>query len=154
MKETEKAFIAGFLDADGSVYVRLKPNKSYRFDFQVAPYIVFFQKEEKAKVLAYIKNLLKVGYLRTRKDGVVEYTIGDVDGLKKVIKTTILYSVLKKEQLQLIDQILSFKKKIRNGKDFLKLAKMIDQFEILNYSKKRTINSQEVEVALKRKKLL
>ena len=39
----KKAYIAGFLDGDGSIYVRAKPNTSYRFGYQIALYIVFFQ---------------------------------------------------------------------------------------------------------------
>jgi hypothetical protein len=30
-----KAYLAGFLDGDGSIYARLKPNNTYRFGFQV-----------------------------------------------------------------------------------------------------------------------
>jgi len=154
MKETNKAFIAGFLDADGSIYVRLKPNKSYRFGFQIAPYIVFFQKQDKVRILEHIKNLLIVGYLRKRKDGIVEYTIGDVAGIKKVIKTVLPYIVLKKEQAELMLKILSYKKKVKNGKDFLKLTKMVDRFGEINYSTKRSINSQKVKSYLEKEKLL
>ncbi len=154
MKSTEKAFIAGFLDADGSIYIRLKPNEDYRFGYQISPYIVFFQKEKEKRVLEYIKNLLNVGYLRRRKDGIVEYTIGDTEGLKKVIKTVKPYIVLKKKQLELMDEILSLRKKTKNAKDFIKMSKMIDRFATLNYSKKRTITSCKVEKYLKTKGLL
>ena len=39
----QKAYIAGFVDGDGSIYVRLKPNKDYKYGYQVAPYIILFQ---------------------------------------------------------------------------------------------------------------
>lgn len=39
----QKAYLAGFIDGDGSIYVRLKPNSDYRFGFQIAPYVVLFQ---------------------------------------------------------------------------------------------------------------
>jgi len=29
----KKSYIAGFLDGDGSIYARAKPNKSYKYDF-------------------------------------------------------------------------------------------------------------------------
>lgn len=32
----KKAYIAGFLDGDGSIYARAKPNTSYRYGFQIA----------------------------------------------------------------------------------------------------------------------
>ena len=40
------AYLAGFLDGDGSIYVRAKPNLSYKYGFQIAPYIVFFQSKK------------------------------------------------------------------------------------------------------------
>ncbi len=46
MKATEKAYIAGFLDGDGSIHIRLKPNETYRFGFQVAPLLVISEKEK------------------------------------------------------------------------------------------------------------
>ncbi len=40
ISSTQKAYLAGFLDGDGSIYVRIKPNNTYKYGFQVAPYIV------------------------------------------------------------------------------------------------------------------
>ena len=42
LSKEEKAYIAGFLDGDGSIYVRIKPNSSYRYRFQISPAIVFW----------------------------------------------------------------------------------------------------------------
>ena len=41
--QTQLAYLAGFIDGDGSIYVRLKPNDTYRYGFQIAPYIILFQ---------------------------------------------------------------------------------------------------------------
>ena len=40
------AYLAGFLDGDGSIYVRAKKNDSYKYGFQIAPYIIFFQSKK------------------------------------------------------------------------------------------------------------
>ncbi len=45
------AYLAGFLDRDGSIYVRMKPNKGYKFGFQISPYIVFFNLKKQGKNL-------------------------------------------------------------------------------------------------------
>lgn len=154
MTTAEKAYIAGFLDADGSIYVRLKPNEDYRYNFQVAPYIVFYQKKNQVRVLEYIQNLLNIGYLRYRKDGIVEYTIGDVAGLRSLIAIVRDYLVLKRRRLCLLEEILSRKEDINSPEDFLALAKLIDKFEDLNYSQKRTVTSKKVALSLKEKGLL
>ena len=49
ISQTKRAYLAGFLDGDGSIYVQLKPNKTYRFGFQDAPYIVLFQSQKDQK---------------------------------------------------------------------------------------------------------
>ncbi len=47
----QKAYLAGFLDGDGSIYVRLKPNPTYKYGYQVAPYAVLFQSQKMEEIL-------------------------------------------------------------------------------------------------------
>lgn len=141
MKLIQKAYIAGFLDADGSIHVRIKPNSSYRFDFQIAPSIVFYQSKKECRGIEYIQNLLKVGYIRERKDGIVEYIIGSTNDILNVIQETLPYLVLKKDQAILMRKIILQKKSIKNENEFYLLCKEIDRFEELNYSKTRKISS-------------
>lgn len=77
LNDTQKSYIAGFLDGDGSVYVKLKKNDTYRYGYQIAPYITFYQKATYIDFLEKMKKIIGVGYTRSRKDGVAEYTIGD-----------------------------------------------------------------------------
>lgn len=154
MKETEKAYIAGFLDADGSVYVRLKPNITYRYNYQIAPYIVFCQKENQIRVLEKIKNFLKVGYFRYRKDGIVDYIIGDEDSIRKVINVVRDYVILKKKQLKILEKVLDLKKPRMPPKKFLTIVNLIDQFEKLNYSKRRILRKKQIVQELRDKSLL
>src|SRR3989344_81482 len=99
MQETIKSYIAGFLDGDGSIYVRVKKNTSHKYDFQIVPSIVFFQKDTNVMVLNYLHQHLSVGYIRYRNDNMCEYVIGDAKGIQKVIDLIEDYLVLKKPQL-------------------------------------------------------
>ena len=81
LQQTHKAYLAGFLDGDGSIYVRLKPNPTYRYGFQVAPYIVLFQSQKSRKNFERICSLIGSGHLRIRKDGILEYIISKKDSL-------------------------------------------------------------------------
>jgi hypothetical protein len=132
-----KAYIAGFLDGDGSIYVRLKPNTSYRFGFQIAPYIVFFQSRKEKKNFEKICSLIGFGYMRVRKDGILEYTINRVEDIRKLLKDVIPFLVLKKKQAELMLKILDRKEQMKNKSDFVMIVAMIDKFRQLNYSKKR-----------------
>ncbi len=137
ISSTQKAYLAGFLDGDGSIYVRLKPNSSYRYKFQIAPYIVFFQSLKGKQKFLKICSLIKLGYLRKRNDGILEYIIGRKDNIKKFLVMIFPYLILKKEQASLMIKILETKERVENKKDFIQLMKLIDRFRKLNYSKKR-----------------
>ena len=137
LNQVQKSYIAGFLDGDGSVYVQLKPNRTYRYGFQVSPYIVLFQSQKDKINFQKICNLIGLGYLRIRKDGILEYIIGKTDALRKFLQIVKPFVILKKEQVNLMIKILNTKEKIKNKNDFIELAKLIDRFRELNYSKKR-----------------
>ena len=132
-----KAYLAGFMDGDGSIYVRLKPNPTYKYGFQVAPYIVFFQSSKNKENFEKVCSLINIGYIRERKDGIMEFIISKNEDIKKFLKIVKPYSIMKKEQVELMSKILDRKEKIKDRKDFQSLMKLIDRFRDLNYSKKR-----------------
>ncbi len=61
---TERAYLAGFLDGDGSIYVRLKSNSTYKYGFQVSPYIILFQSIKEIKNFKKACALINCGYMR------------------------------------------------------------------------------------------
>ena len=132
-----RAYLAGFLDADGSIYVRLKPNRTYRYGFQVAPYIVFFQSSKAKSRFGNVCSLIGLGNLRERKDGILEYTIGRKEAIEVFLKKVGPHLILKKDQADLMLEILKKKALVKNERDFKSLMKLIQTFEELNYSKKR-----------------
>src|SRR3989344_5864550 len=103
---TQKAYLAGFLDGDGSIYVRLKPNPTYRYGFQVAPYIVLFQSRKGKVNFEKLCSLIGLGYLRDRNDGVLEYIINRKENLRLFLDAVEPYAVLKKKQVVLMKKIL------------------------------------------------
>ena len=137
ISSTHKAYLAGFLDGDGSIYVRLKPNPTYRYGFQVAPYIVLFQSSKSRVQFEKICTLISLGSLRERKDGILEYTIGREESLKCFLKWVKPYVILKRAQVELMQEIFHAKSKVKDKNDFAALMKLIHSFEELNYSKKR-----------------
>lgn len=147
-------YFAGFLDADGSIYVRLKPNKTYRYDFQVSPAVVLFQKASARRGLEKIRSRLGVGYLRERKDGIIEFTIGDRPSIRLVLSKVLPFLILKRRQAKLMLKILDYSQNINSPEDFVRLAQMIDQFGLLNYSKKRLVSAQVVRHHLKTQRIL
>ena len=138
---TISAYLAGFIDGDGSIYVRLKPNPTYRYGFQVAPYIVLFQSNQDRKNFEKICSLIGLGILRERKDGILEYSINKTNDLKLFLESIAPFLVLKKDQAKLMLKILAKKEKVKNLRDFKQLAQLVDGFRELNYSKKRKVRT-------------
>lgn len=155
LSKLDSAYIAGFIDGDGSIYVQLKPNSTYRYKFQIIAYVVLYQSINKGiKFFEEIQKLTNHGYIRVRKDGIAEYIFSKVNDIEFVLKNIHPYLRLKKEQASLMLDILESKKNIQNSKDFLDVAGKIDKFYFMNYSKKRKNDAKYVEKVLRKEKLL
>ncbi len=136
-----RAYLAGFLDGDGSIYVRLKPNTDYRYGFQVAPAVILFQSAQDRVQFEEICSLINLGYIRERNDGILEYTINKMDSIREFLSLVEPFVILKKKQVALMKKILESKKKVESQEDFKALMKLIDTFRDLNYSKKRKVRT-------------
>ena len=136
-KQFLASYLAGFIDGDGSIYVRAKPNKDYKYGFQIAPYIILFQSAKEEEKFKKICKLINGGYLRYRNDGILEYTINKQEEIKELLITIKPYLILKIKQANLMLKILDKKTKIKTKADFIGLMKLVDSFRELNYSKKR-----------------
>ena len=154
LSKEEKAYIAGFLDGDGSIHVRLKPNRTYRYRFQISPAVVFYQSAKEGDHLKWLNKLLGIGYIRKRNDGIVEFIVGDSDSIIALLCNLLPYLRLKKKQAELMLEIIKLRKSVGTAEDFLKIAQKIDLFQNINYSKKRIRNSLEVERTLRKERLL
>ena len=134
---SKRAYIAGFLDGDGSIYVWAKPNSDYRYKFQIAPYVVLFQSAKNREKFKEICDLINLGYIRERKDGILEYIINKIDDIKGFLMLVRPFVILKRKQVEMTLKIIELKNKIKNKDDFNALMELIDSFRELNYSKKR-----------------
>ena len=153
ISEKIKAYLAVFLDGDGCIMYQLVRRRDYRYGFQIRASIVFYQKTQNSQHFRRLKNLLKFGYIRDRKDGMTEYTIVGLDPVSEVLESLKPYVVLKKEHIRLAQRINALLGGKFNLRKFIKASELVDRFQILNYSKKRTNTSKEFKNYLKRHKL-
>jgi hypothetical protein len=133
-------YLAGFLDGDGSIYVRAKPNSSYKYGYQVAPTVAFFQ-SQKNHLFPGLCSRIGFGTMRVRKDNIFEYTISKQEEIKIFLEQVLPHLVLKQEQARLMLRIISIKQNIKSKDDFKILLALIDSFRDLNYSKKRKVRT-------------
>lgn len=148
MDPTTLAYIAGFLDGDGSIFFQIVPRKDYKQKFQIRTSIAFYQKSNNVEILNWLKEQFGVGYIRNRKTGISDYTIVESNEVEKILTLLKPYVKLKKKQVELGLLILGKLKDKKSDKDFLEICKLVDKFKELNYSKKRIITYENVSKSL------
>ncbi len=148
MDSTMLAYIAGFLDGDGSIFFQIVPRKDYKQKFQIRTSIGFYQKTQFVEILEWLKEIFGTGYIRHRKTGISDYTIVESKEVKKILLLLQPYVKLKKKQIDLGLEIINKLEMKKSDKDFLEICKLVDNFKELNYSKKRTITHETVSKSL------
>ena len=148
MDSTTLAYIAGFLDGDGSIFFQIVPRKDYKQKFQIRSSIAFYQDTTQVKILKWLKEIFGVGYIRHRKTGISDYTIVESGKVKKILELLKPYVKLKNKQVELGLEILKKLKGKKSKEEFLEICKLVDKFKELNYSKKRKINYEVVKKSL------
>ena len=128
----------------------------YVFGYQIRASIVFYQKTKHRHFLEWLKEELEEGYIRDRRDGMTEYTIvgpRPVTSLLQILRPHLRLKQLHAETaLRILSQLPRGRE--MNPKVLLELAKEVDHFKELNYSKKRTNTSETVYKFLLDKNLL
>ncbi len=154
MDDTVWAYVAGFLDGDGSIVLQLKPRSDYRYGFQIKATVSFFQRDD--AVLRWLHHHIREGRLRKRNDGLWEYDIEGLLPVRRFLQKVRPYVVAKQVQveqaLQLLDAIMASPKP--SPEQFVQWAQAVESYQALNYSKKRKYTAADVKRFLRSKGLL
>ena len=153
MRETTLAYIAGFLDGDGSVIFQLKPRSDYTYGFQVKVTVAFYQKKSNRSILEWLQDNLRVGAVRDRNDGISEYDVEGFEPVRRLLESLQPYVVLKRKQvevaLDMIGEITS--RPDPSPEEFLIWCGQVEAFQALNYTKKRKHVQSDVRASLESK---
>lgn len=95
---TELAYIAGFLDGDGSLMLQIKKRKDGVIGIRFMPTICFYQDTRHAKSLSWIQEVLGIGYLSVRNDGMSELRINGYKQVRDIL--TLLTPFIRFKKLQ------------------------------------------------------
>ena len=155
MSDEEKAYIAGFLDGDGSIMAQLVYRKDYKLGYQIRVSIVFYQKTKHREFLDWLKDQLSFGYVRDRNDGMSEYTIVGLQEVKEILIFLYPFLRLKKSLAKSVLVIIEKHPPSRKmtAQKLLALSKLVDASSTFNYTKKRTNRYEVVETFLKTRNL-
>ena len=140
------AYIAGFLDGDGSLMLQIKRRKDGKKKWRFMATICFYQDSRHEKSLYWIKNILGIGYISRRNDGMTELRINGFKQVRDILKDTIPFIKFKKEQASALykaSDLLSISSALSN-KNLLELIKFILIIQNNNYVTKRKRTKEEL----------
>lgn len=140
----DKAYIAGFLDGDGSLLTQIVKG-SYKYGFTIRYSIQFVQSKKNHNIMLWLKSRLSVGNIRIRKDNISEYAITGKYAVALIIKVLLPYLKIKKELGYLILKIIEEDCNISSHQEFLNVCILVDSTLNLTYGKLRKINSSIVK---------
>lgn len=96
--KTDLAYIAGFLDGDGSLMLQIKKRKDGKKKFRFMCTICFYQDSRHETGLHWIRERLGIGYLSRRNDGMSEIRINGVTQIKNILSQLLPFIRFKKQQ--------------------------------------------------------
>jgi hypothetical protein len=83
--KTDLAYIAGFLDGDGSIMLQVKLRSDTSRGVRFMATICLYQDVRHAKPLMWMREVLGIGYLSHRNDGMTELRINGFVSVHKVL---------------------------------------------------------------------
>ena len=96
--KVDLAYIAGFLDGDGSLMLQLKKRSDSKLKKRFMPTICFYQDTRHEKTLYWIRSVLDIGYISRRNDGITELRINGYKQVRDILRSLLPYVRFKKLQ--------------------------------------------------------
>ena len=96
------AYIAGFLDGDGSIMLQLHRRKSGKETYRIKAVICFYQDNRYRKEIEWMKKVLGCGYVYTRVDNICELRIEGFQRVFDILLELKPYLRFKKKQANLM----------------------------------------------------
>lgn len=131
------AYIAGFLDGDGSLMLQIKKRKDSKRGIRFMATICFYQDTRHEKTLYWIQKVFSIGYLSRRKDGMTELRINGYEQVRNILIDLLPYIRFKKIQAQALkdacEVLITTKFKMLDIKKLIQLVNLILVIHRENY---------------------
>ncbi len=138
MNKTDAAYIAGFLDGDGSLMLQFKKRKDSK-RLRVMVTICLYQDTRHAQPLEWMKQQLQIGYLSLRNDGITELRINGFDQVRTILLRLKPYIRFKAVQVELLLEAISIlQKKLLIKEDWLCIIDIANQMRSHNYASRKS----------------
>ena len=98
--KTDSAYIAGFLDGDGSLMLQVKARSDTKRGVRFMATICLYQDTRHEKPLYWIRERLGIGYISRRNDGMTELRINGFEQVRYILTTLKPFIRFKTKQAQ------------------------------------------------------
>ena len=150
MRASDASYLAGFLDGDGSIHFQLVRQKEYRFGYYIRASLSFSQHTSARHGLEQLQVLAGGGYLRDRGTGMSDLVVTSRPLLMDLLRAVEPYVIFKREHVRRALWLLpQLEPRRLNVQEFLRVAREVDAFATLNYSKTKRISAVDVEQHLR-----
>jgi len=143
----ELAYIAGFLDGDGSLMLQIKKRTDSQVGLRFMATICFYQDTRHGKTLSWIKEVFGIGYLSKRNDGMTELRINGFRQVENILTSLLPYIRFKKLQAQALQEaceiLIKTKFKLLSKKKLRRLVDLILVIQSENYVTKKKKSRSE-----------
>jgi len=144
----ELAYIAGFLDGDGSLMLQLKKRADSAKGVRFMATICLYQDTRHDTPLSWIRTRLKCGYVSKRNDGMTELRINGFSQVRETLEALQPYLRFKKKQAKLLIQACKMleRQTLRTMKprDMRKIVNLLLLIQNENYMSKRRKTKEEL----------
>ena len=132
------AYIAGFLDGDGSIMLQYHRRESGKEKFRVKTVICFYQDDRYSKEIKWIKSVLGCGYVYIRSDHICELRIEGYKRVYEVLSSLKPYLRFKNKQAALMLKVIP---ELQQKTSERSIVDWIRQMQKLNYfsSQRKTL---------------
>ncbi|MHB8710645.1 MAG: LAGLIDADG family homing endonuclease [Minisyncoccota bacterium] len=146
--DTELAYIAGFLDGDGSLMLQLKKRADSNRGVRFMATICFYQDTRHNAPLSWIRARLKCGYVSRRNDGMTELRINGFSQVRKTLEALQPYLRFKKKQAVLLIKACKLLElqtlRAMKSRDTRKIVDLLLLIQNENYMSKRRKTKEEL----------
>ncbi len=148
LSKIEAAYIAGFLDGDGSLMLQIKKRKDGALKRRFMLTICFYQDSRHEKYLYWIRKVFGIGYISRRNDGMTELRINGFAQVRKILEDLKPFIRFKEKQAKVLlsaAYLLSNKQGNKlTKKDLRKLLNYILMIQTHNYVTKRKKTQEDL----------
>jgi hypothetical protein len=150
--KTDLAYIAGFLDGDGSLMLQIKKRSDTKRGWRFMCTICLYQDTRHEAPLLWMQQIFGIGYISRRNDGITEFRINGFVRAKEILTALLPFLRFKKRQavaiLAACELLSSIQQRDLSDEHVTTLVDYVLEVQSQNYITKKKKTREEILSAL------